>query len=774
MSLNVHSPGEGSIRPSVLLAVAVLILSSVAIIPSQSEDSDASTAAPAGKHYAYCVEYDDETGEITGVKDLMDSGASMTATSTSSQGSWTWSDATGLGPFNMFYAAINVTDNGDAGRLSDDVGHVAYILKPSDLTETLDDDTWTMSDYNIMLIIPTVYWCSDGAGKLYISDTPDNRFLPSGIQGDGTSADKMFPYAHRTDGTQTYPYLGIGVYEATLSGGKLLSKSTGASPTVSQTLTSFRSGLQDVPDGSGTYQIWNLYEWTLYKILAQTVIGGNDSQGGFDYGNTYGSEMSSTGLGDKAGPYAGNAGTSKPASTTASTYVKLFIENAWGSAWDYVDNAYVDHGSLKAGSGLVSNLSGDASTITNGVSGKDYTRGSISIPNVAVTGNKPIITTYLSSAAWDIPETNAESGSGAANDGMYSYTGHNSGLYIGGSAWTEGSAGLSCWASNRAVNGSNTDLGARLSYMMTMEAVVSTPAGYYNVTYLDTSFKTERVEQYYSVLLPVPAVPEGYTFEGWYADPECIQYIGPAGGPYTPKSSATLYALYTQSESFEITAVYTLDGSPSDLETLKTKCIDEKLIVPGTVIEGTTEYVTIVPLSNYEFTVSSTDAFVRASAGGLYSVVPRDGAESITIGIDCRTLQQGVGDFGIATINNGNRGAVVILEASSSAGLLEGNVHFRGVYCKGLGTGVSEVKAYGAIVDSGIGVRNGTSGYDALDSSGVVVEGGADVMMIDASLLDGSASIYAIQACYSYNWSGMTTISTELAVIGDLDLSEGD
>lgn len=170
---------------------------------------------------------------------------------------WKYDSETGVGPFGTFYAAVNLmddcpaydTDDAREERRSTSVGLVAYILDPYDLTKTLSGSSFTADLYNVMLMIPTVYWTSgkvvadttegnlvEGTeyNVLYISSDPS--YTPSGHD----TVEGMKPYAHsastvsgKTDfETNVYPYLGIGVYESyatsaddAVGAGKLVSQS---------------------------------------------------------------------------------------------------------------------------------------------------------------------------------------------------------------------------------------------------------------------------------------------------------------------------------------------------------------------------------------------------------------------------------------------------------------------------------------------------------------------------------------------------------------------
>ncbi|MBR4203289.1 MAG: hypothetical protein IKQ93_06925, partial [Candidatus Methanomethylophilaceae archaeon] len=514
----------------IAFALVMLMLAVPLTAVAPSEDSDAASVVPAGTNYAYLVTYSTEsdktqsqitgvykdgnisgkttkenpvnlTGngldaktveEINGLSDIeigttykmSDAGTITSGDLTVVAGdlvqyngskwvkyaySWTWNDGTGLGPFNMFYAAISVGNNAsDKNAYSNTPGHIAHILKPSDLTKDVKGNAVDLSKFNVMLVIPTIYWYSDGAGNLYISNTNTNSNLSS-------VNNLMKAYAHQVDDATIYPYLAIGVYEATIdSTYGLMSKNSSTTPAASKTLSGFRAEVEKansfVTDGAGTYQMWNFYEWTLYKIISQATIGSKNAQAQIGGGNAYGTwgdgktenHASVVAKGDEAGPYAAS-GTSGTAS-----YSKLYIENAWGSVWEFVDNTYVSGEKLKAGSGLTTGLYGTSDVLNSGISGADYTGGDLSVP---AASNTKITSHVLTPAAWDMPATADGTGESdyASGDNMWSNNSGNRCLFVGGS-WNHGASdGLSAWSSNAGLSYSNAYVGARLAYLMTAD-----------------------------------------------------------------------------------------------------------------------------------------------------------------------------------------------------------------------------------------------------------------------------------------------------------------
>jgi len=196
-----------------------------------------------------------------------------------------------LGPFNTYYVAINLAsgDNSDdAGeeRLSKEKGEIAYILDADNLRQTINGYTYDTTLYNIMLVIPPVYWYSEmdapteenpspTTGKLYMASSPD------AFESMGISASNMKDYAHTyTDNSVVghSPAIMIGVYKAYNDNGVIVSqpdRTATTKLTAANWVSYANAGNTDV--SMGTYQIWNYYMWTLYRIMGWTVLGNMDT-----------------------------------------------------------------------------------------------------------------------------------------------------------------------------------------------------------------------------------------------------------------------------------------------------------------------------------------------------------------------------------------------------------------------------------------------------------------------------------------------------------------
>jgi len=373
---------------AVVAVSALTILLCVFLVMSQSSDD----GLPEGDDYLY-VMYTDPLSNVN-VVDVYEShmdGRSATPleqryrTSVGPDGinsKWVF-DKNGLGPFNSFYAAINLTkessvyENDDSAerRLSDSVGEVAYILNPDDLGSTLSGHRFDKELYNVMLVIPTVYWSSDRitqsetvgnleAGKqyniLYMSSCPSYS-LSGGKEIAGMKA-----YAHSASynageadfSTNVYPYLCIGVYESYITdsndvvGSGLLVSQSGRAVSHNKTVDEFK-GYADALTPAGTkklesdYQLWNYYQWTLCKIMSYTVMGSKNSQVMVGLGYSYDNESPAvSGSTDTVG-FFGNAKATESESGIITTEAgrvssKLFIENGWGSLNEFLGDSFVE------------------------------------------------------------------------------------------------------------------------------------------------------------------------------------------------------------------------------------------------------------------------------------------------------------------------------------------------------------------------------------------------------------------------------------------------
>ena len=427
-----------------------------------------------------------------------------------------FSEITGIGPFNSFYAAVNIgntSGNGDLHRCSSANGDIAYILNPYDLSQAIvssapgEDgytgganvsyyDGWTKSDYNVMLVIPTVYWYSDpgddtNPSRLYLSNRADYF--------DDVSSGLMIAYAHTVDGV-VRPYLALGVYESSTVDGKLVSQS-GLVPTREKTTTEFRDLADNLNTGTaiGEYMIWNYYQWTLYKMMSYTVMGTKNSQVAIGSGitTTNGNNLK-TGDSDDQAPYWGGVrfdnGKATGSYTNGKYSVRMFLENAWGSVYDSVDDAWFYDGQLHAGQNSIAvikqNINPNASyRISNNsqdvIVGSDHgmNENQPVINNAKINRNdgtmSQISTTYKSSAYWDLPATFANSSYRGIGDAVQ-FSNGNQTMYVGGHYDSRDSGGIERITVRNGFGKGFEDIGTRLAFV-TFGGTLTYTAGDYKV-----------------------------------------------------------------------------------------------------------------------------------------------------------------------------------------------------------------------------------------------------------------------------------------------------
>ena len=429
---------------------------------------------------------------------------------------------TGIGPFNAFYVAINIGDtvsNGDLYKSSPLNGQVAYVLNPYNLNEAILSTTggsthaydgnsfevtyysgWTKSDYNIMLYIPTVYWHTvdkpdSQQSNLYLSNKKDYF---TGIGGvDEFSPDSMVARAHTIEGS-VRPYLALGVYEASNLNGTLVSQS-GKTPQVNKAVDEFRNMADNLNEGleAGEYILWNYYQWTLYKMMAYTVIGTKNSQDTIGYGMTYNKNViATTGAGDEQGPYWGGIvfdnGNVSGSYNDGKSSVKLFLENTWGSCHDLLDDTWLFDGQLHAGQNSIdtinANINPNASTrdgnkvkygSDGGLNDSQEPLGS-AVLNLNDGTMNPIRSTYTNPNYWDFPETFGSGQYSPIGDSVQ-YSSGNQTLCVGGHYDAQNHGGLNRINVRNGFGAGKADICTRLAYLP-YGGVVTYESGDFEVT----------------------------------------------------------------------------------------------------------------------------------------------------------------------------------------------------------------------------------------------------------------------------------------------------
>ena len=514
------------------MAVLMVAMMMAVCIVIPNEDGGLDAAVGDNGSYSYTITYDptlmSTTSAAISVADMtpISHTGSPTTVSSMNAGSWTWNTTTGIGPFNSFYAAFDLTD-----------GNKFYaILNPYNLTQTIDGVTLNpISNYNIMWVLPTVY-ISSTATTLTLSNDPN----------DGVA------YAHTIDG-HTYRYVAYGVYEGSttsLGGTTVLTSTTGSLAAVSNTRGTFRTYAHNyVMDSSLTTNnnypaysmLWNFDQWQLYKNLCLTILEDFNTQNkvgnGFAYydGSSY---VHNTGSMDSYGPYSGNPAlisTDADLLSYGSDGVKLFLENTWSGVWEYVDGfIIVDKNSiyLNSASSPTDNNTGDY--VTNITLASPFQNG--------------IPTTILNDSArlWGYPG-NTVGGSSTSGTTDSLLTGNATRiLFVGGSGTNDAAAvgdfGLLDTAMNASFSSAPATIGSRLAFVFDADLTHSDltvnidPSGYGTLssgaqTGL-TTFTVSDINNYSTISVSSNTLTVGsttvtavktsdddhwtYSFDGWY------------------------------------------------------------------------------------------------------------------------------------------------------------------------------------------------------------------------------------------------------------------
>lgn len=496
------------------LPVAAVLAAAVVLTADGGSDADG---------YLYAIYTDHENLDIVDVHESHTEGGKRTAMSQQYRSFigpdgissfWGFDGETGRGPFGAFYAAINLVDDcpaydaddGAEGRMSESAGCVAYILDPGNLRETLAGHEFDTTLYNVMLVVPTVYWVSETVvadrtvgnlvegteyNVLYASSQPS--YAPAGH----AKVTGMVAYAHSASTvsgvadfeSSVYPYLGIGVYEsyatseADIVSGAMVSQS-GRVPASGPNVDGFK-GLADalIPaSGDGLesdYQQWNFYQWTLCKIMAYTVMGTKNAQVMVGAGYTGENDSPAvTGSTDAVG-FIGNAASTVSASGRVSTEdgsvsSKLFIENFWGSMNTFLGDAYVAGDSADTMVLYAGNFLGGEPLIESrpqpsaGQPWADIFKGG--------DPHRVIASASAGSATWDTPTASnanaaAYSDPGFPGDIVNSSAGGTNSMTSGG-RWDNGSyAGVAFICGAYPIDLANQYRGARLAYLMSEDAL---------------------------------------------------------------------------------------------------------------------------------------------------------------------------------------------------------------------------------------------------------------------------------------------------------------
>ena len=402
-----------------IMAVAIMFFGAMAVT-FPAEESDA--VFGPNEYYKYIIHY---TGDkIDSVDVYTSSTGSPTNIDTSKNDIWNFDHDTGYGPFNSFYAAVDIHN-----------GKTVLVLDPYDLSKTIGGGSYNKNNYNIVWMIPTVYWSVSG-----------NSLILSNDSNEGTA------YAHTIgDGNNkpVHDYIGIGVYYAstgTIDGKDSLMSQSGKTPTISTKLADFDTYAHNTP---GSTMLMNFYQWTFMKMAAYMVGMGKNTQQIWGAGYSTSNPQTKTGYSDSLGPYYGS-----------STGAKVFVENPWGFRSQMLGDAMTSHGRLYAGQNA--NPTYDSPS--------DGRTELATLPNTYTTDQENkwswITSTYKAASYWDLPATcsltNNSSDTSVAGDNVLAWTGVKNIVSVGGRAGT--GAGISLWNSTYVYNGTASTFSSRLAY----------------------------------------------------------------------------------------------------------------------------------------------------------------------------------------------------------------------------------------------------------------------------------------------------------------------
>lgn len=442
--------------------LAVLLMLAVCIVPFDDSENGLDAAVGDGGSYEYRIVYDSSAmssgSAAISVADMTAiSHTSTTALESLNAGSWTWDTTTGYGPFNSFYAAFDLTN-----------GNAFYkILKPNDLTTTIDGESLSpLTNYNIMWVLPTVYWSTT------TTTTTDDTLILSNDSSKGTA------YAHTING-HVYNYIAIGVYEGSttpVDGQTVLTSTSGTNPTVSQTRATFRTYAHnytmDESLGDDAYSmLWNFYQWELYKYCSYALMENFNSQatvgGGHTYGSTY---VWQTGSLNTYGPYAGYAMIGTANATNGGSSAKLFIENAWGAVSEFVDGIMFHYNSAGNVTAYIDTNATptDATATGTNIESKTFTTLSSSDFPGAISTDAQI---------WGYGTASGGSATNGLTDRTYVSSSGDKVLFVGGYSSTDASYsagyGLSYATANYDTSSSGSNIGSRLAFVF--DAVPAAP-----------------------------------------------------------------------------------------------------------------------------------------------------------------------------------------------------------------------------------------------------------------------------------------------------------
>lgn len=318
---------------------------------------------------------------------------------------------------------------------------------------------------------------------------------------------------YKPAGTYTAPAIAIAVYEGYNDNGVLTSQA-GVTPTASQNIDVFRGQALNgnIDNTNGTYQLWNYFMKELYNIMGWTVMGNTDSQYMLGPGVTSGGQSATT----------GGTSSAYEVSTGNTDSVALFIENGWGSLWEFVGDTYSAEYELQAGNTL-----GGRTVVTPTV--VSILDGTVTLPSTT----NMISTIFTTSEAFGTPLTTTASASTAGegiNDKFWVNSGNRC-LIVGGNSGDGSDAGLSASSANGPLSNSYALIGSRLAYIMGADSAPIAPSDFGYVITLGAGGSTITDVQALIDGTLTSEMPTGTTLNSYW-DFDTTTGVGPFGSYY--------------------------------------------------------------------------------------------------------------------------------------------------------------------------------------------------------------------------------------------------
>ena len=497
-----------STKRRIMAVLAVVLTLSVLFAPVATfEDVDATPDDIYRYTISTSIKVTDIDGNVTSPigKNPNNGSESFNSVGNAYSGSWTWNVETGYGPFNSFYAAFDVNDD----------NRMICHLDPFDLSYSVDHSIslltteWNSKPINIMWCLPTVYWYTSGSSLVLTND-------PDSVVENGAQAYAHTIYSDEYPDGHTYEYLAIGVYEATSAGSSssaILTSESDSLPLGGKSVTVYqeyaqRNDIDTIGGGLNGYaNVWNFYQYELYKYCALATMSSWDSQSVVGFGAYYNSSSNTTtGNFDLEGPYCGRYGSGGD--------VKLFIESPWYSLCELVCGISYTSGSIYIDQRAVPERGMSDEKIVPGV-----TKVNVSLPwcSTIAYGSNPSTNVHV----WGLPTGANGSKTSGTYDGIWLASGFSD-FCVGGASRRGGyEPGINYISS---YTGSNDETyGTRLAFVFDDDLVtpqyVTYNHGALGAAGVDPSGLIQSIQimdgnTTYTDLGSV----DGYEHAGWYVD----------------------------------------------------------------------------------------------------------------------------------------------------------------------------------------------------------------------------------------------------------------